>query len=207
MNDRYISWDEENYTVRITIRSKFKNRYGPQSILNNLIDKHKDIERKEKTDRLMWPDKELVGIKFDLTQKGFKGNITSNSISLTSKNIDDIDELYSMVYDWTENTDIHLPPLSDFYLSGYSLDIMPKDDDMAIVFDSTKRNSVDDFGSLHSYTCDGYISGIQNICSVYFDDKIDIECGQEYIKECISDELFIITDRKENEEFLDKISK
>ena len=207
MNDEYISWAGNNFRIRITIRSKFKDQHSPQSILNGLIDKHRDIERKERTDRLMWPDKELTGVKFDISDKGFKGNIKSDSISLTSKNISNIDELYSMVYDWTNKTDIHLPPISDFYLSGYSIDIIPKNDNMAIVFDPTKRNTVDDFGSLHSYNCDGYISGYQNICSVYFKDKINIDEGQEYIKKCINDELFIITDKKENQKFLDQISE
>lgn len=207
MEDKYISWNEESFRVRITVHGDFENRYDPQVILNNLIDKSDDIERKESTDRVMWPEKELMGIKFDLTGRKFKGSITRDSISLTSGNINNIDELYSTVYKWTKNTSIHLPPLTDFYLSGYSLDVIPRDDNTAIVFDSTKRNTNDVFGSLHSYNCDGYISGIQNVCSVYFDDEVDIDSGKKYIKECIDDELFVITDRIENEEFLDKISE
>lgn len=202
--NKYID-NNDDYRVEITIRYKLNNKYKAQDIVDSLIDKNDNIMKKEHTNRSMWPDKKLVGIKFEMDDKGFSGHISRDSIHLTSENINDIDKLYDMVNNWTENTDIHLPALSNFYLSGYSINLVPKDD-MAIVYDSTKCTEIDDFGCVHEFNCNGYISGFKNICSIYFDNKITIQEGKEYLEHCINNNLFIITEKEENEKFLNKIS-
>lgn len=127
------SRQNKNITCRITLEAEFDDTYKPDILVDEFTNKFDFMNPHRKSSRSLWPDKELVGVKFET--KDISGNIYMNKIKIDIHTYD-FNKIYSKLSNWFEQTNVSIPDENKFYVGNIIINHI--DDDAKVFVDSSK---------------------------------------------------------------------
>lgn len=175
------SKDNENINLTIMLIANFNTNYTPKQLSNELSNGDYIVDN-YKSSRSMYPDKELVGVKFD--KRGISGEIYSDKIKI-KLSFYDTNKMYSILSNWFSNTNIKIPPKDKFYIQSI------------IISSKTKEIYLDDTKTKHGTRVfeetdvTAVIRELADFIFIEFDD-IEINKGKQLFESVFDEEYIII---------------
>ena len=119
-----------------------------QEIMVGLVESDK-FEQKTKTNRSMWPNKEIIGATYDNSSESIKIDVQPSKITLKSDRIFDITRAHKLLCDLLSDSGISPPNLASFRMESFS--IYPIKEGYEVTFDPTKTEEKSMVGYRHTF--------------------------------------------------------
>lgn len=189
---RYVSPNLESVRVQGSFKSQLNKSYDPE-YLRSEFENINCFEPYRISNRSIWPNKKLVGVEFDPIDSKFKGEIRSDTIKLTVKDIDSFEKSYDKLQEWFDQTDIMLPEQDEFLCTTYAF--LVDNDDYKLTTDDTKCAERDEImGCIHRNDgIKGTYSSMNGFVSVSLENNegVPIKKARQHLKSLLDAEIVI----------------